>query len=222
MVTPDILLASNSPRRRVMMTWTGWTFSVKPADIDESMLPGESPVEYVLRLAESKARAMRSAAREGEIILSADTTVADEQGLLGKPADPKEAAAMLRRLRGRSHQVHTALAVYDPFSGRMELDRCTSQVPMRNYSDQELDDYVASGDPMDKAGAYAIQHAQFHPVENFKGCFASVMGLPLCHLERTLKKIGTDSLTDIPRACQNNLGYVCPIHAAVRGGEDVG
>jgi septum formation protein len=93
---------------------------------------------------------------------------------------------------------------------------------MRPYSDEEIDVYVASGDPLDKAGAYAIQHADFHPVENFSGCYASVMGLPLCHLVRTLCKMGIAPPADVPAACQAHLQYTCPISAAILRGETIG
>ena len=94
---------------------------------------------------------------------------------------------MLRRLRSRTHQVYTGIAVMPLSDGNLLTDLCVTDVPMRAYSDEEIDAYVATGDPLDKAGAYAIQHPDFHPVESMSGCYASVMGLPLCHLTRTLR-----------------------------------
>lgn len=222
MAQPQFLLASNSPRRQQMITWTGWTFSVQPADIDESQLPGESPAAYVERLALSKAREVAGQAGEGQFVLAADTIVADGAALLGKPASAEEARQMLRCLRGRVHQVYTALALLDPASGRLETDLCVTRVPMRDYSDSEIEAYIASTDPLDKAGAYAIQHAGFHPVENFSGCYASVMGLPLCHLQRTARRMGIEPSSDIHVVCQKNLKYTCPIFAAVLRGEQTG
>lgn len=222
MMSPKFLLASNSPRRRQMISWTGWAFITCPADLDESPLPGEHPADYVSRLAVDKARAVASQAEDGQIILAADTIVADGDILLGKPESPADARRMLVSLRGRPHQVYTALALLDPASGRLETDLCVTQVPMRAYTDQEIDDYIASGDPLDKAGAYAIQHAGFHPVENFSGCQASVMGLPLCHLTRTARLFGIEPASDVPGACQLNLHYNCPISAAVLRGEQAG
>ncbi len=205
-----------------MISWTGWTFTAQPADLDESPLAGESPADYVMRLAVDKARAVAPQAADRQIILAADTTVADGAALLGKPASPAEARKMLQTLRNRTHQVYTALALLDPTSGRMETDLCITQVPMRTYTDAEIDAYVASGDPLDKAGAYAIQHAGFHPVENFSGCQASVMGLPLCHLVRIARRLGIEPPLNVPGACQMNLHYNCPITAAVLRGEQTG
>lgn len=222
MSRPLFLLASNSPRRKQMITWTGWTFAVQPADLDESQLPGESPSAYVQRLALSKAGEVAVQAGSGQIILAADTIVADGETLLGKPASPAEARRMLRGLRGRTHQVYTALALLDTASQKFETDLCVTNVPMRAYTDAEIDVYVASGDPLDKAGAYAIQHAGFHPVENFSGCYASVMGLPLCHLVRTARRCDIEPAADVPAACQTNLGYTCPITAAVLRGDQIG
>jgi septum formation protein len=222
MVRANIILASNSPRRNELFQLTGWSFEIKPANIDETPLPDEAPGPYVLRLAETKARIVGREAAPEQVVLAADTTVADDRILLGKPADAAEAIAMLARLRGKVHQVYTALAVFDPLSGRIEKDLCTSQVPMRRYGKDEVLAYVSSGDPLDKAGAYAIQHPGFHPVEHFSGCFASVMGLPLCHVTRTLQKFGFSPARDVPQACQAHLAYQCPIYQAVLRGEDVG
>lgn len=216
------LLASNSPRRQQMISWTGWPFAVQPADLDESRLPGEPPADYVLRLAIAKARAVAEQTESSQVILAADTIVVDGDDLLGKPASPEEARQMLTRLRGRTHQVYTALALYDSVTQMLETDLCVSQVPMRAYTNEEIEAYIATGDPLDKAGAYAIQHAEFHPVEGFAGCYASVMGLPLCHLMRTARFFGVEPLRDVPAECQTNLNYDCPISAAVLRGEDVG
>ncbi|MHB8112650.1 MAG: Maf family protein [Bellilinea sp.] len=222
MAQPMFLLASNSPRRQQMISWTGWTFAVQPADLDESRLPGEPPADYVLRLAIAKARAVAEQTESTQVILAADTIVADGDDLLGKPASPEEARQMLVRLRGRTHQVYTALALYDSVTQMLETDLCVSQVPMRAYTDEEIEVYVATGDPLDKAGAYAIQHAEFHPVEGFAGCYASVMGLPLCHLVRTARFFGVEPLSDVPAECQSNLNYDCPITTAVLRGEQAG
>ena len=203
-----------------MLAWTGWSFVVSPADIDETPIPGEDPAAYVSRLAVSKARAI-PAVRGGAFIIAADTIVADGRDLLGKPTGPEDAAAMLTRLRGRTHQVYTAIAVRDA-AERLEADLCVTQVTMRAYTDAEIETYVASGDPLDKAGAYAIQNREFHPVENFSGCYASVAGLPICHLLRTLRKWEMDCETSIPAACLVYLDYACPISAAVSRGESVG
>jgi len=190
-----------------------------PVELDERPLPGENPKAYVLRLAEAKARAAIPSAAPDAVIVAADTTVVDGSEILGKPVDHLQAEAMLRSLRGRSHQVYTALAVWRNADGALLTDCCSTDVPMRAYSDQEILSYVASGDPMDKAGAYAIQHNGFHPVEALQGCYANVMGLPLCHLLRTLRKLGISGNVDLPQACQAALEYNCPVSAQVIRGE---
>jgi len=214
-----LVLASNSPRRRQLMALGGWTFTLIPAEIDESPLAREQPKEYVLRLAEGKARAVAEDTPIDALVIAADTTVVDGSEILGKPADARQAEVMLRRLRGRSHQVYTALAVLRPTDGRLLTDWCCTEVPMRDYTDEEMTTYIASGDPLDKAGAYAIQHDGFRPVERLWGCYANVMGLPLCHLVRTLKKIGVMPEGNIPQACQAALQYDCPVYTQVLKGE---
>jgi septum formation protein len=217
-----LLLASNSPRRRELLSLGDWMFSVSVSNVDESQRSGEAPPDYVLRLAEAKARAAVTQARSDHIIIGADTTVVDGSRILGKPKDMKEATAMLKSLRGHTHEVYTALAVLRMHDEQLITDLCITDVPMRNYSDEELEAYVLSGDPLDKAGAYAIQHPRFHPVENMKGCYASVMGLPLCHLIRVLRKLGIAAHTDIPAACQSLLKYQCPVSPAILRGEQIG
>ncbi len=233
----SLLLASQSPRRRELISFLGIDFDVASADVDESLLPNESPADYVLRLAEAKARAfpplappeggrtgsfpLRGKAGMG-VIIGSDTAVVDAGEILGKPRDAREAESMLRQLRGRTHQVYTAIAVWDETSKKMISELSISDVPMRAYSDAEMLSYIETGDPLDKAGAYAIQHPEFHPVEEFEGCFASVMGLPLCKLARSLKKIGVDVDAEMPQRCQSSLDYECTISEAVLRGENLG
>lgn len=217
-----MLLASNSPRRRQLLALGGWGFAALSADVDETRLPAEKPAAYVLRLAETKSRAAAMQAAPGQVIIAADTTVVDGDDILGKPADGTEAGSMLKRLRGRTHQVYTGIAVLAPREGRMLTDLCITDVPMRAYTDEEIDAYILSGDPFDKAGAYAIQHPHFQPVERLQGCFASVMGLPLCHLERTLRQVNITPGSDLPAACQSELKYQCPVTRAILRGEQVG
>lgn len=222
MKAPLLVLASNSPRRRELLALGGWNFLVRPTETDESRRPGEAPEAYVVRLAEDKARAYAAIAEGDPVILAADTAVVDGDEVLGKPKDPAEATSMLRRLRGHDHQVCTGIAVMRASEGKPITDLCVTDVPMRSYDEAEIAAYVASGDPLDKAGAYAIQHAGFHPVVSLHGCYASVMGLPLCHLIRTLARLDAAPLTDLPAACQSALKYACPISAAVLRGEKVG
>lgn len=213
-----LILASNSPRRKQLLSLAGRKFRVMAAEVDEGIKPGEEPLAYVLRLAETKARAVVSESGPEDVILAADTTVVDGENILGKPEDEAEAESMLRRLRGRTHQVYTAIAALRVVDELLLTDWCSTDVPMRRYSDDEMRVYISTGDPLDKAGAYAIQHAGFNPAENLYGCFANVMGLPLCHLTRTLKKLGKVLDVDIAQACQSSTQYQCPIHAQVLDG----
>lgn len=190
-------------------------FHVRAMDVDETPRRGEDPGAYVVRLAESKARACAATSHEDLVILAADTTVADGQTLLGKPASMADAVEMLRRLRGRTHQVYTGIAVLRMSDGKLLTDLCATDVPMRNYSDEEIDAYVCTGDPLDKAGAYAIQHRGFHPVESMSGCFASVMGLPLCHVTRLLRQLELVRRVDVAAECQSELEYNCPVFSSI-------
>lgn len=214
----QIILASNSPRRKELIRLAGWDFEVLPADVDETPLPGEAADGYVLRLAEDKARAAAEQVQPGRLIVAADTTVADGPEILGKPGDAGEARQMLAGLRGRVHQVYTALAVFDLVSGRLVTELATTDVPMRDYSDDEIEAYIATGDPFDKAGSYAIQHAEFRPVSDLNGCYANVVGLPLCHLARAMQQFGLHPAGDLPGGCQSYLEYDCTVYPEVQEG----
>jgi len=160
-----IILASGSPRRRQLLGLLRLTFDVTSADIDETPRPGETARDYTARLSREKAQAIYARMRgQNALLLAADTTVADGDTILGKPADDDEARAMLYQLRGRTHQVYTALTLLDTATRRTMTDVALTNVHMRDYGDDEIDDYVASGDPFDKAGGYAIQNSAFHPV----------------------------------------------------------
>jgi len=209
-MAPSLLLASNSPRRRQILALTGWTFTVRPVDIDESPLPGEAPTDYVLRLAESKARAAGQFAGAEQLVISADTTVTDGRQILGKPADAADARAMLTELRGREHAVYTAVGIFDPRAGRLVTDLCVTQVWMRGYSDAEIEAYIASGDPFDKAGAYAIQNTQFQPVERISGCYSCVVGFPLCRVVSLLAGFGLTAPNAVTGACTRHLAENSP------------
>ena len=208
-----LILASASPRRRQLLALGGWTFDVRPVDAVEIPLPAESPADFVQRMSRTKAQLAAEGVNGGALIIAADTTVTIDGHILNKPAHAREAAAMLTQLRGRTHEVLTALTVLDTATGRMSTDLARSRVPMRAYGDDELHAYVATGDPLDKAGAYAIQHPGFQPVDqnNFGDCFANVMGLPLCHLLRRLRQSGVEPNTDLPAECQRFIPYDCPV-----------
>ncbi len=218
--TPFIILASNSPRRQDLLSLTGWYYVSVPANIDETPRAGESPKSHVSRLAEEKALACQTT-RKG-LILAADTIVVDGERILGKPVDQADASRMLLLLRGRVHRVMTAIALFDRETGRLERDLCVTEVPMRQYTDDEIAVYIKSGDPLDKAGGYAIQHSGFHPVENFNGCYASVMGLPLCHVSRLAARFNLASSPDMVEGCESINRYICPIHKKVESGAEVG
>ncbi len=216
----SLVLASNSPRRQQLLSLGGWTFSVLVADVDESQRPGEAPGDYVLRLAEMKARKSAETAGDDKLIIAADTTVVDADEILGKPVDERDAVHMLKRLRGHTHQVYTGLALLCVSDGYSLTDLTVTDVPMRNYSDEEIETYVRTGDPLDKAGSYAIQHPRFQPVENLRGCFASVMGLPLCRLTRLLQEFDVVPESSVGIRCQTELRYDCPISSAILQGEE--
>ena len=196
------------------MELTGLDVRVTAADVDERRQPDESPADMTRRLALAKARAAGS---EISLALGADTVVVDGATLLGKPQDLGEARQMLETLRGHRHRVVTSIALIDPQSGTEIVDTCESNVPMRKYSETELNGYLANGNPLDKAGSYAIQDANFMPVDvdQMRDCFANVMGLPLCHVARNLPLA---PLADVPAACQARTGYQCQIYTEVLEG----
>lgn len=216
-----IILASQSPRRKELLSWIGLPYAVQPADVDETILPSEDPEKYVLRLGNEKAIAVRMKNATG-IIIAADTAVVDDGAILGKPETQENAFEYLQQLRGKEHLVISGLIVRTLNDEKILQDICRSRVQMRHYSNEEIRAYIQTGDPMDKAGAYAVQHKGFHPVVNYQGCFANVMGLPLCHLVRTLAKCEIQPVIDLPATCQRNLGYDCPVSHRILDGEDIG
>jgi MAF protein len=196
------ILASGSPRRRELLASLGIHFEVIKSDIDETQGANEAPYDYVRRLSIEKAETITAKLSEAAYVLAADTVVilaadtlgvTDAGAILGKPVDAADARAMLRRLRGRDHVVCTALTLLALGSIPQRLTELTrTTVTMRDYSDDEIDAYVASGDPFDKAGGYAIQHEGFHPVERIDGSYSNVVGLPLETLTALLERIGVD------------------------------
>ena len=205
----QVILASNSPRRKELLSLFGLPFEIHPADIIEDRKPGEPPADYVQRLACQKAAAV--AAQHPGLVIAADTIVVNADELLGKPEDEEDARQMLLQLRGHTHQVYTGLALLDTESGQTFEDVTRTDVVMRHYSDAEIDAYIETGDPLDKAGAYAIQHAGFHPVDSLVGCYASVMGLPLCRLAVGLQEFGVAIPDDLAERGESLLNYACPI-----------
>jgi len=206
-----LILASASPRRRQLFALGNWNFEVIVSDVDETPLENESAREYVVRLAKAKALAIKSKVKKDTIVIGSDTTVVDGQEILGKPIDKADAEKMLKQLRGRKHQVMTAIALYRVRDEKLVTDLCVTDVPMRNYSDVEIATYIKTGDPMDKAGAYAIQHEEFNPVPSLSGCYAGVMGLPMCHILRGLREFDIYPNADVPINCQSLLDYDCKV-----------
>lgn len=203
----NLCLASQSPRRREMLAWLGLPFITAAAYVDESPQAGESPDALVVRLAQRKALAITATPDSG--VLAADTIVTIDQQLLGKPRDAEEARAMLSALRGKEHTVLTALSL--SYQGQLSTRVVSVRVWMRNYSADEIEAYIASGDPFDKAGAYAIQHPVFRPVSRVDVCYAAVVGFPLCALRALLEKVGVAfAPVAMPDVCFRHLGYSCP------------
>lgn len=190
-------------------------FSTVKVNVDESVFANEAPPAYALRVSRLKAEAAYPLVKGQPLILSADTTVVDRGNILGKPLNAQEAETTLMRLRGRTHQVYTAITVLDVASGRLEQEIAETDVPMRNYSDEEIMAYIASGDPFDKAGSYAIQNRAFRPVRTRTGCYANVIGLPLCHLFRVLRRMEIPVEQDIPYRCQTAHDYKCGVFTSI-------
>jgi len=214
MGTPQMILASGSPRRQQFLRELGVDFSVRVADIDETPQPDEAPIALAHRLAASKARAvaarLEQALAQGRyVIVAADTVVALGEQLLGKPADAAESTQMLTLLRDREHDVHTGLSVLSWPEDHQQTCVNTTQVQMRAYSDAAMAAYVASGDPLDKAGAYAIQHPEFAPVCALRGCLSGVIGLPLGDLQTLLAAVGIELGAPLAPICQRQAMFAC-------------
>jgi MAF protein len=186
----QFILASGSPRRRLLLPLVGPVTRIVNADIDETPGVGELPDTLANRLARSKAlRAAELTAVNEETTISADTVVALDGEVLGKPRDAAHAKEMLQSLRAREHEVITGVAALAA-NGEIRVRTVSTRVRMRDYTDLEIDRYIESGDPFDKAGSYAIQNQDFHPVESIEGCFPNVVGLPLCAV-RVMTEIST-------------------------------
>jgi len=184
-VTPRLVLASQSPRRRELLAQLGVTLEVRPAHTDESVLPGEPPRDYVLRVAREKARAVA-----GDVVLGADTAVVLGGEVLGKPRDPEDARRMLQALSGTAHEVLTAVCVRRS-EPAIELDAVVAtRVRFARLGDSEIAWYLATGEPLDKAGAYAIQGAGGAFVLGVEGSVSNVVGLPLAETSALLIRAG--------------------------------
>ncbi len=181
-----LLLASSSPRRADLMTSAGFAFDVAPADVDERPLPGETAEAHVIRLATEKSRAV-TPAHASTAVVAADTVVVIDGAILGKPADDDEAAAMLRMLSGRTHEVLTGVAVRREGTVRSGIE--CSRVTFAELTADEVAWYVASGEPRDKAGAYGVQGLAARFVERVEGSCSNVVGLPIALVYRLLREL---------------------------------
>ncbi len=187
-----LVLASASPRRRELLAQAGFAFSVRPAHIPEDPHANEDPIAYVTRLAREKAEAVfREISSEEsfppEVVLGADTTVTLDNHILGKPADDSDADRMLRLLSGRTHLVMTGVALVTPRGAEVAAE--VTAVRFLTLSDREIDEYIATGEPMDKAGAYAIQGRAARWIPRIEGCYFNVVGLPLALVASMLESL---------------------------------
>ncbi len=238
-----LVLASTSARRRELIQLFGLDFQFVSVEVDETPRVGESARELVERLSRAKAEHASRDHRDARLVIAADTVVALDGEILGKPKDLRDAERMLKQLRGREHLVYSGLcamlaqqleevaeysrddlvkwdgrnAGISPqfrvdalLNARQWTQIAQTTVTMRDYPDAQIAAYVATGDPLDKAAAYAIQHNSFRPVASVDGCYANVMGLPLCHVYLALKKFGVQ-VAEPDRACQEYLNIVCPV-----------
>ena len=207
--TPPLVLASGSPRRRELLTELGLDFVVQPSNAPEEPLDGETAEEMVRRLSRDKALTVAEGLIDG-FVIGADSTVVLEGRSIGKPVDQDDARRMLRELKGTEHQVITGLTVLNVSTGKCLTDHMTAEIVMRDFTDEEMEISIASGTPMDKAGAYAVQDPVFRPATLQGGCYTNVVGLPLCRLLEMLRELGyeprADLFTPVGSRC---LGF-CP------------
>lgn len=197
---PSIILASASPRRAELLQQIGLNFSVRPADIDETPEPDETPEQYVERLAREKALAVAGSSPEC-LVLGSDTSVVLDGRILGKPTDPVDARETLSRLSGASHQVMTAVAL--AADGQCQSVLIITEVSFRQLSSAEIEAYVASGEPMDKAGSYGIQGLGGIFVNELRGSYSAVVGLPLQETAALLAGAGYPVWKNWPRSLES-------------------
>ena len=188
-----LILASSSPRRAEVLRNAGLVFQVRPADVDETRLPQEAAEDYVRRVAQAKASVVAEqvrAAGERAIVIAADTIVLAEGQILGKPKDADDARRMLQLFSGKIHQVLTALCVINIATGKEALHVEKTRVQFLKMSEEEIERYIQTGEPFDKAGAYGIQGIAGRFATRIEGCYFNVLGLPLSQLWTTLQKLG--------------------------------
>ncbi len=191
MKPPKILLASTSPRRASLLELLELDFEVVPQKVDEAYRAEEGPEEYVQRLALEKAQAVMEQGYNG-LILGADTVVVLDGKVIGKPRDKDDAFSMIKRLAGRIHMVYTGVALYEPKQDIEIVDCAQTMVKMSALKNHEAENYIKTREPLDKAGAYGIQGIGGSLIEEVKGCYFNVVGLPLSLLRRMLNGLGYD------------------------------
>ena len=212
---PQVVLASASPRRNNLLAQAGFQFQVTPANVDESVIPGESAQDMVRRLSQAKAQAIASTLTEGYVV-GADSTVVFQDRPVGKPVDSADAVKMLQTLRGTQHQVSTGVTIIDAATGRSLTDCLTGDIELRDYSDEEIRASVEAGTPLDKAGAYAIQDPDLKPGKLTDGCFTNVVGLPVCRVREMLAELGCALLPDWVVPNQPQCQTECPFQGKPR------
>jgi septum formation protein len=189
----NLILASSSPRRAEILRNAGFLFQARPVPVDESRSPGEPAEDYVQRIAKAKSHAAAAQLRAPEehaIVIGADTVVVAAKEILGKPKDAEDARRMLRALSGKSHEVFTGLSILRIPDGAETLHVEKTRVEFLEISDEEIEKYIQTGEPFDKAGAYGIQGIGGRFVARIDGCYFNVMGLPLSRVRLTLRAMG--------------------------------
>ena len=220
-----LVLASSSPRRRMLLTNLGLRFTIRISDLDEAMTAPDEPVGFVTSLARQKAEIVAwetlpetndnpsnssvDDRQQSPLVLAADTIVALDGEILGKPVDNDAARAMLLRLRDRAHEVLTAVALVDTAARQGDVHVVRTGVTMRPFSDGDLQEYIDTGEPLDKAGGYGIQRGTRKLIAGFDGCFTNVVGLPVCEVVAMLTARGIAIPTSSPY-CRLPDGTVCP------------
>lgn len=209
-----LILASQSPRRRQLLQLLNMPFTCMVANVDEESITNPDPAVNVVETAQIKGHAIAGQylrdigdKNRNAWIIAADTTVALKARMLNKPKDADEARSMLQALRNRAHEVHTGVVLLNPVTNQQMSGVNTAVVTMRDYTNAEIDDYIATGDPLDKAGAYAIQHPQFRPVATLDGCFMGVMGLSICHLIQMMNGVGLPVMANVTAVSTSHAPY---------------
>lgn len=192
-MSSKLILASSSPRRKELLSGLGLSFTVDSSDVDESFAAGTPPQEVVEMLALRKASSVAGKYEQG-LVIGSDTIVVLEDQILGKPTDDQDAHSMLNKLKGRTHQVYSGVAIVDAATNQSKVSFSCTEVTMRPLSEEQIAKYVQSGEPRDKAGGYAIQGLGSTIVEQINGDYFTVVGLPLCLLNRMLAEFGNEVL----------------------------